>query len=213
MNGDSSEDGSARARLVRHALHDLANVLTCILAAASHRTADGQEAQRHLSAIATAAELGRELLIALRVGAPVSGSGAPTRLTTVLGSAGVLLRCVAQPSGVTVAIDLEDVAVSLPAHQLQEIVFNLGLNAIEAMPEGGQLHLSASSRDDRVRIAIRDTGGGVEPDLLLNMVSTKGPGRGAGLTSVVRILQRVGGMIDLTSDHAGTCFVIDLPKA
>ena len=213
MDGDSSEDGSARARLVRHALHDLANVLTCILAAASHRTSDAQEAARHLSAIATAAELGRELLIALRVGAPVYGTATPTRLTTVLGSSGTLLRCVAQPSGVTVTVDLEDVSVALPAHQLQEIIFNLGLNAIEAMPQGGTLQLSASSRDGRVRIAIRDTGSGVEPDLLLNMVSTKGPGRGAGLTSVVRILQRVGGMIDMTSDETGTCFVIDLPRA
>lgn len=211
MDGDSSEEGSARARLTRHALHDLANVLTCILAAAAHRPADRSEAERHLAAIATAAELGRELLLALR-GVPVGGRG-PARVASVLGSASTLLRCVAQPSGVVVSVQLDDVSIALTAHQLQEIVFNLGLNAIEAMPHGGRLELAASAQGERVTITIRDTGAGVEPDLLNNLISTKGPSRGAGLSSVVRILDRAGGNIDLTSDESGTCFAIELPRA
>lgn len=211
MEGDPSDDATARARVWRHALHDLANVLTCILAAASHRSSDRSEAERHLDAIATAAELGRRLLNALR--SVPGGMEGPTRVHEVLSSASVLLRCVGQPRRVEVSAAIEDVMVPIPGHELQEIVINLGLNAIEAMPGGGRLAITASALGDRVRIAVQDDGDGVEPGLLDHLSSSKGPSRGAGLASVLRILARAGGSIDAVSDDSGTCFVVDLPRA
>jgi len=207
--GESFEDPAALRRLFRHALHDLANVLTCILAAASHRPRDSAEVEENLSAIATAAELGRQLLAAMR-SFPVDGR--PAAIGSVLSATSILLRCVAQPAGVDVTTEVEDVVVGIPAHELQEIVVNLGLNAIEAMPDGGLLAIAVAAAGDRVLLSVHDDGEGVDPSLLSDPISTKGPSRGAGLASILRILNRCGGSIDVTSDGAGTTFVVHLPR-
>jgi signal transduction histidine kinase len=211
MEGDPPDHRAARERLMRHALHDLANVLQAILATATHRTVDPAEAAGNLAAIATAARLGGELVSALRATAP--GFLTPSaKVATVLGSAAVLLRCVGKPTGVVVTVSFDDVDVALAPHQLQEIVLNLGLNGIEAMPTGGRLDVTATVRGDRVRIAVLDQGPGVDPALLEAPSSSKDPTRGAGLASVLRILQPTGGSIDVTSDERGTCFVVELPR-
>ena len=210
MEGVTPDDRSARARILRHVLHDLANVFTCILAAASHRPSDAAEAEKHLAAIGTAALLGRDLLTALRA-IPEPGSVGPTRVQRVVGSSALLLRCVAEPCGVVVTTVLDDVVVALPGHELQEIVINLGLNAIEAMPAGGTLTITAALAGDRVELVVADNGEGVDPGVLDNPSSSKGPLRGSGLASIARVLDRAGGTIDVTSDAAGTRFVIGLP--
>jgi signal transduction histidine kinase len=202
--------GTPSDRFLRHALHDLANLMTCILAAAAHGLHDPASARPDLEAIARAGELGARLLAAMR-GRGVGDPG-PSRVTDVMTAASVLLGCVAQPAGVVVTAEIEDVSAAIAAHELQEIVLNLGLNAIEAMPAGGRLRIAVTADERRVRLAVRDDGEGIEPGFLDAPSSSRGPGRGSGLGSVMRILGRAGGTISATTDADGTCFVVELPR-
>jgi signal transduction histidine kinase len=116
-----------------------------------------------------------------------------------------------------------DVADDLPpltadAEELELAILNLVTNSLDAMPDGGSLHLEAGRVRDRVRIAVRDTGRGIPPDLLPRIfdpwVTTKAAGRGTGLgLSITRdAITRHGGTIAAESvPGEGTTFIIELP--
>jgi len=103
---------------------------------------------------------------------------------------------------------------------LQQVFLNLFINAIQAMAEGGKLITKAWASDDRewVRIEVRDTGPGIEPEYLPRIFdpffSTKdvGKGTGLGLSVTYGILQKHGGSIEVQSEKGvGTAFAISLP--
>lgn len=94
-------------------------------------------------------------------------------------------------------------ATRLPAinrHELQQVVVNLLVNAIHAMPEGGTLTLATrDAGDERVEIDIADTGAGLAPELLAELfqpfVTRKKDGTGLGLWISRGIVERYGGDI------------------
>jgi signal transduction histidine kinase len=115
-------------------------------------------------------------------------------------------------------------------NSLKQVVINLVKNAAEAMPEGGNIHVStqfhdAASQDpgqgqasyDRVEILIRDDGPGIPEDISQHLFepfhSTKKEGHsGLGLSIVHNIVSRLGGSISCeTAPQAGTTFKITLP--
>ena len=90
-------------------------------------------------------------------------------------------------------------------------------NAVEAMPNGGRLEVSAGQREESVEITVADTGVGIEPELLDRIfdlyVTTKSKGSGIGLSVVYRIVQLHGGEITVQSRQGeGTRFVVRLPQ-
>jgi signal transduction histidine kinase/dsRNA-specific ribonuclease len=101
---------------------------------------------------------------------------------------------------------------------LTSLMENLTQNAVEAMPEGGILSLSAAYnvRDSMLEIDVSDTGAGIVPealpDLFTSLRSTKAKGMGLGLATVKQIVDQHGGLIDVVSrTGAGTKFTVLLP--
>jgi PAS domain S-box-containing protein len=101
---------------------------------------------------------------------------------------------------------------------LQQAVLNLLINACEAMPEGGELRLTASHPEEgRVVLDIQDTGVGIEADELPKIFdlyyTTKSRGSGIGLSMVYRIIQLHDGEVKVDSTPGqGTRFTITLPE-
>ena len=101
--------------------------------------------------------------------------------------------------------------------QIQQVFINLILNSFDAMPEGGQLHISARAVRGGVEILFQDNGPGVPPEKQVNIFepffSTKGGGTGLGLTVSYNIITAHGGLLELLSDRGpGACFRVFLPS-
>jgi two-component system NtrC family sensor kinase len=108
--------------------------------------------------------------------------------------------------------------VSGDAVQLQQAVIALGTNALDAMPEGGILAISAREIGLQILVEISDTGVGIPPENITKIFepffTTKEVGRGTGLGLAVcyGILTEHGGSLDVQSTvGVGTTFTITLP--
>ena len=101
--------------------------------------------------------------------------------------------------------------------QFRQAVWNLCLNAVQAMPEGGELRVTMTA-GDRLVLRVSDTGEGIEAADLGHIFepffSTKADGSGLGLALVHRIVQDHGGEIDVHSrPRVGSTFTVTLPAA
>ena len=102
--------------------------------------------------------------------------------------------------------------------QLQQVFINLALNALDAMPDGGELRIRAEKQGQSIVVRLADTGCGVPPELGRRIFdpffTTKPQGKGTGLGLAVSygVVQRHGGTIDFESNNGrGTVFTIELP--
>jgi signal transduction histidine kinase len=121
-----------------------------------------------------------------------------------------------------VEVDFEPAAGAQPfadvnKGQIQQAVLNLLINATQAMPDGGRIHISTTlERDALALIRIRDTGSGIDPslhDAIFDSFLTGRPdGTGLGLSIVKRILKSHSGSISVEeSSSSGTTMRMELP--
>ena len=131
-----------------------------------------------------------------------------------------LMQKYLQNNGVRVTTELGPIPTCLAnMNAMRQIFLNLITNAVQAMPEGGDLAVrTALVGENRIRLDVRDTGVGIPrehlQDIFNPFYTTKAPGQGTGLgLSVVHsILQRFQGDIQVTSEvGGGTTFTIELP--
>jgi signal transduction histidine kinase len=109
-----------------------------------------------------------------------------------------------------------DLVVPLDERLIKQAVLNLLINAVHAMPAGGEIILSARKEDGAAVIEVIDTGKGMEPDVLEKIFqayySTKKGGHGLGLAITKRMIEEHGGAIRATSEVGkGTAFRVELP--
>ncbi len=129
----------------------------------------------------------------------------------------LLLEHRALPPGLKIVRDFpSSLRWGIDAQQFRQAVWNLCLNALDAMPDGGELRVSATVRDARLEVQVTDTGEGITPDevsqLFEPFFSTKPDGSGLGLALVHRIVRDHDGDIDLHSEPGvGTTFTLSLP--
>jgi Signal transduction histidine kinase len=100
--------------------------------------------------------------------------------------------------------------------RLRQVVFNIFLNAAEAMPSGGQLGIEVGLKDDEAWLSATDTGPGIPADLLPHVFdpffTTKPRGTGLGLVTSQAIVDAHGGSIDIQSQPGkGTCVTLRIP--
>jgi PAS domain S-box-containing protein len=121
--------------------------------------------------------------------------------------------------GVEMALDPACPAAHADADQLSQVLINLIMNAIHAMPDGGQLRIGLEADGDAIKMTVSDTGHGMPPEVAAHIFdpffTTKefGKGTGLGLTVVRGILEEHGGSIAVSSEVGkGTTFTIRLPK-
>jgi signal transduction histidine kinase len=127
------------------------------------------------------------------------------------------IRAEASASGISVRVlaDASVEAMDADPERLQQALCNLAKNAVEAMPAGGTLTLSADVADPEgyVAIHVEDTGAGIPEDAPVfdAFFTTKPQGTGLGLAIVHRIVEEHGGTIHYESRPGATRFTLKLP--
>lgn len=109
--------------------------------------------------------------------------------------------------------------VELDADQMQQVFFNMFVNAGQAMPNGGRLTIESRylAADNEIEVTVADTGSGIRREDLERIFdpffSTKSQkGFGLGLSVSYGIIRNHGGRVDVESKEGrGTCFTIHLP--
>jgi signal transduction histidine kinase len=119
---------------------------------------------------------------------------------------------------VMVAQAADGVDVRVDSDLLKQAVLNIAVNAMQAMPDGGELRFESSATADMAEIRISDSGPGIPPQLREKIFTlyftTKKEGSGIGLAMTFRIVQLHDGTIDFTSELGkGASFSIRLPIA
>ena len=213
--------------------HDFNNLLTGILGnislAQTYLTPDHRAFER-LEAAADASKRARELTHQLLT---FSKGGLPIKTTASIAellrdSAGFVLRGSSVRYELSIPHDLW--SVEIDPGQVNQVVNNLFINALQAMPKGGTISVQAENcpvdedsvipitPGNYVRIHIQDQGVGITPDNIQKIFdpyfTTKKTGSGLGLTTAYSIIKKHEGLITVGSQvGVGTTFCIYLPAS
>ena len=152
---------------------------------------------------------------------PDTPTQAPVRMHELIREMLPVISAEAAKTGVLVHVDC---AENLPpvlgdAGQLHQALLNLAINGCQAMPQGGELHISVHRAEGRqMEVLIEDNGTGIAPenmDRIFNLFfTTKPEGSGVGLALVFRTIHLHDGDIEVQSvPDQGTTFRVTLPLA
>ncbi len=119
----------------------------------------------------------------------------------------IRVECEVVPLGVSVYAD---------DAQIEQLIFNLLLNAAHASEDGGAIRMAVTERNDRVQLVVTDSGRGMTPDVqdraFEPFFTTKAKGTGLGLSICRRIVEAHGGTIELQTEFdKGTTVTVELP--
>jgi len=210
--------------------HDFNNLLNAIMGNIDLAVMDldpGDRACESLSraekAVLRAKDLTQQLLTFSKGGAPIKKAASISEL--IRDSADFATR----GSNVKCSFDLPEELwkVEIDLGQMSQVINNIVLNGVHAMPEGGQIYISAENlvigydgpelkRGKYVRVTVKDTGSGIPkehlPRIFEPYFTTKHAGSGLGLATTYSIIKKHDGHIEVASDFGkGTTFSILLP--
>lgn len=204
--------------------HELNNPLTDILGfaqLASRRPDLPEETYQDLVRIVKSSLYAREvikrILLFSRQSHPVQTTA---NLNEIVGEWLDFIEFRCAKSDIDVALDLQDDLPSIEADpaQLNQVLVNLVINAIHAMPEGGHLTIRTGIEKDALFLSVQDTGSGIKRDIIdkifLPFFTTKevDQGTGLGLSVVYGIVEEHGGKVTVRSKEGkGSVFRVQLP--
>ena len=144
-------------------------------------------------------------------------------LTDVVRTAIDTVRPAADAKGIGFVTDLTRCAMIGDAARLQQVVWNLLLNAVKFTPHGGSIFVTVTRGASEVELTVEDTGPGIQPDFLPHVFepfrqADSGPARahgglGLGLAIVRRLVELHGGRVSAANGRTGAKFTVRLPAA
>ncbi|MSQ01732.1 MAG: two-component sensor histidine kinase [Myxococcales bacterium] len=167
-----------------------------------------------LRVVARQAERIREITSGLlRLGRPSRGERGPVDLEAVVRCAADLARLEAQRRGVSLAVEGASGPITGDAAALQQVVYNLIRNAVQASPDGAQVRMTVSAQ----QVVVEDRGAGLSPEAMVHLFepffTTKplGEGTGLGLAVAHGIVRDHGGtLVAEARSGGGARFVVRL---
>jgi signal transduction histidine kinase len=154
----------------------------------------------------------------LSLARPLELKREPVQVPELLEELALFVRNDAQSSGVRISVEAAPdlPTASIDRNYVKQVLLNLMLNGIQAMPEGGTLTLEAKAARGELLLAVADSGTGIPEENLTKVFdpyfTTKADGSGLGLAIARRIVEVHGGAIGaLSKPGGGTRFEISLP--
>jgi two-component system NtrC family sensor kinase len=212
--------GFMLASVCHEVSNPLAAVSSMLQILQSKRGVTPETMERGLASIE--ANIARVIAITKKLGdySRVSGEApAPLAIDDAVETAAALLRH--SPCGHDVRLDYRGapgVTVLARPGELEQVVFNVFLNAAQAMQGAGRIEAEARKENGHIALAVRDTGPGIAPEHLARVFdpffTTKQPGEGTGLGLAIsyELLHELGGTISAANHpQGGARFEIILP--
>jgi len=218
-----SEKLAALGQLAAGIAHEIRNPLTSInilIHSMRERLPSGNSQQEDLKVIEEEIHRMDEMINQfLRFAKPASPFLEKTDTLSIFEEILQLLRPQIEKHHIVVEREFHALPMTLiDREQMKQAVLNLLLNAIQAMPEGGQLTLSGRNSEDGqwIQLSVQDSGVGISSDdigkLFDPFFSTKEGGIGLGLSITHRIIDQHHGKIEVESTpENGTLFTVWLP--
>jgi two-component system sensor histidine kinase PilS (NtrC family) len=232
---------AAVGSLSAHLAHEIRNPLAALSGAiqilqSALGDAPGDEETRSLLGIAVreADRLNQLITDFLQFARPTPGRVAPVPVAAVAAEVLEMFGAV-RPESVSVALEVpERLHVLVAEGPFRQVLWNLFLNAVQAMPDGGSLRVAAAEVPPQapaaggrkppdegarwVEIEVADSGTGIPEDVLDRIFdpffTTKKDGTGLGLATVHRVVEASGGHLSVESAVGrGTTFRLRLPRA
>jgi signal transduction histidine kinase len=199
-------------------LHEARNLLTGVVGLSLVRSND----ESHLDLLRSEANRCSKLLTTfLNSASRAPGYPANIQPREVMNAVVTLLGAEAKSRRCNLSAELPDDLPSIVtfAQELQQVLLNLTLNALEASPEGGSVVLSASYTDQELSLCVADEGHGVPEPMLERIfepfVSSKPPSRGTGLglSTSRRLVETMHGRLTVENRApCGAVFTVVLPR-
>jgi two-component system sensor histidine kinase HydH len=214
---------AAIGNLAAGVAHEVRNPLSSIKGYATYFASlfgEGSEQKKAAEVMTAEVErLNRVISELLEIARPSDLKPRATDIPFLLNSSLRLVQQEAEAAGVRIITDIAEgiTPFALDPDRITQALLNLYINAIQAMPDGGQLTLSARETVAGLELAVSDRGRGISGDEVSKIFNpyftTKNTGTGLGLAVVQKVVEAHGGTIQVTSKPGqGTCFTITLPR-
>ncbi len=154
----------------------------------------------------------------LRFARPATLSIEPSNLNDIVISVASLIDNQAATQSVSIEKNLQKnlPEVSVDAEQIKQVLLNLAINSLQAMPKGGLLNFRTSEDENLCLVEVEDVGGGIDEKILPKIFdpffTTREKGVGLGLSVAHKIVMQHGGKLLVTSKRSKTIFSLQLPK-
>lgn len=204
-----SERLAALGKMAAGVAHELRNPLSSIKGLAvllqSHLSASGKDAETAEMLVKEVERLNRSIGELLDYAKPGQLKREPTAIAEVIRKTVSLIQVDAESYGISITLGLADdlPPVQVDPDKLNQVLLNLLLNALQAMPDGGELSVRTAREGRMLVIAITDSGVGISPENLQRVFdpyfTTKSDGTGLGLAMSAKIVEEHGGVITISS--------------